>query len=65
MTSDIPELKEGQVWKVGNGQYRRIEHIYYFQDGKPMDIKYIGNAGERLVFYNSWRAWARKTGARP
>ena len=65
MTSDIPELKVGQVWKAPRDIERRIEHIYYRSDGKPWDIRYADKKSMQLMFYRSWRAWARKTGARP
>ena len=64
MTSDIPELKVGQVWKAPGDIGRRIEHIYY-HDGKPWDVEYTTEIGRRMALYPSWRAWARKTGARP
>ena len=64
MTSDIPELKVGQVWKAPNGRERRIEHICYLGRGM-LELTYKHENGTRIVFPDTWYAWVRKTGARP
>lgn len=58
----IPEPVEGQVWvspdaRIKSRTVRKVNNLNVHYE--------ISSGGRTGLFVNNWRAWARKTGARP
>lgn len=63
--TDAPEPKVGDVWKAPGVRERRVERVYRYEDGDIWEIHYVTASDAHLILYGTWRAWVRKTGARP